>query len=86
MARCGRSSLNGVRIAASSCTWEAQHEAAGLARDALYLPRPDTYVAVADVSGVPEAVAQPAQLTHCGSSGPNVGTTGQRCYRPSIML
>jgi 2-polyprenyl-6-methoxyphenol hydroxylase-like FAD-dependent oxidoreductase len=36
--------------------WEAQHEAAGLARDALYLLRPDTYVALADVSGAPEAV------------------------------
>ena len=36
--------------------WGAQHEAAGLARDALYLLRPDTYVALADASGTPEAV------------------------------
>ena len=34
----------------------AQHEAAGLARDALYLLRPDTYVALADASGAPDAV------------------------------
>ena len=31
--------------------WRSEHEAAGLARDALYLLRPDTYVAVADASG-----------------------------------
>ena len=36
--------------------WEAQHETAGFARDALYLLRPDTYVAHADVSGSPDAV------------------------------
>jgi hypothetical protein len=36
--------------------WEAQHEAAGLARDALYLLRPDTYVALADASGAPDTV------------------------------
>ena len=36
--------------------WTPQHEAAGLARDALYLLRPDTYVAVADTSGAPEVV------------------------------
>ena len=29
-------------------TWRDQHQAAGLARDALYLLRPDTYVALAD--------------------------------------
>ena len=28
--------------------WRPEHEAAGLARDALYLLRPDTYVALAD--------------------------------------
>jgi hypothetical protein len=32
------------------------HEAAGLARDATYLLRPDTYVALADASGAPEAL------------------------------
>lgn len=36
--------------------WQAQHEEAGLARDALYLLRPDTYVALADASGAPKAV------------------------------
>ena len=36
--------------------WGAQHEAAGLARDALYLLRPDTYVALADPSGAPDPV------------------------------
>ena len=36
--------------------WRPQHEAAGLARDALYLLRPDTYVALADASGAPDAV------------------------------
>ena len=35
---------------------EAQHEAAGLARNALYLLRPDTYVALADATGSPDAV------------------------------
>jgi 2-polyprenyl-6-methoxyphenol hydroxylase-like FAD-dependent oxidoreductase len=36
--------------------WTGQHEAAGLAPNALYLVRPDTYVALADVSGSPNAV------------------------------
>ena len=36
--------------------WEAQHETAGFARDALYLLRPDTYVALADKSGAVDAV------------------------------
>ena len=36
--------------------WTPQHEAAGFARDALYLLRPDTYVGLADPSGTPEAV------------------------------
>jgi hypothetical protein len=36
--------------------WHAQHEAAGLARNALYLIRPDTYVALADSAGKPEAL------------------------------
>jgi len=31
--------------------WRSEYEAAGLARDALYLLRPDTYVALADSSG-----------------------------------
>jgi hypothetical protein len=36
--------------------WTPYHEAAGLARDALYLLRPDTYVALAEPSGRPDAV------------------------------
>jgi hypothetical protein len=36
--------------------WTAQNGAAGPARDALYLLRPDTYVALADASGAPDAV------------------------------
>src|SRR5437868_4116570 len=36
--------------------WKAQHGAAGLARDALYLLRPDTYLALADASGRPDAI------------------------------
>jgi hypothetical protein len=36
--------------------WRAEHEAAGLLRDALYLLRPDTYVALAEPSGAAEAL------------------------------
>jgi 2-polyprenyl-6-methoxyphenol hydroxylase-like FAD-dependent oxidoreductase len=36
--------------------WRREHEAAGLARNALYLLRPDTYVALADASGAPDAL------------------------------
>jgi 2-polyprenyl-6-methoxyphenol hydroxylase-like FAD-dependent oxidoreductase len=36
--------------------WRSQHETAGLARDALYLLRPDSYVALADASGAPDAL------------------------------
>jgi 2-polyprenyl-6-methoxyphenol hydroxylase-like FAD-dependent oxidoreductase len=36
--------------------WTAQHEAAGLARNAVYLLRPDTYVALVEPSGAPDAV------------------------------
>jgi hypothetical protein len=36
--------------------WRSEHEAAGLARDATYLLRPDTYVAFADASGAPKAL------------------------------
>ena len=34
--------------------WQPGYEAAGLARDALYLLRPDTYVALADGAGTPD--------------------------------
>jgi 2-polyprenyl-6-methoxyphenol hydroxylase-like FAD-dependent oxidoreductase len=36
--------------------WQAEHSAAGLARNALYLLRPDTYVALAEPSGSPDAI------------------------------
>jgi 2-polyprenyl-6-methoxyphenol hydroxylase-like FAD-dependent oxidoreductase len=36
--------------------WRPEHAAAGFARDAIYLLRPDTYVALADMSGAPEAL------------------------------
>ncbi len=36
--------------------WSREHEAAGLARDAVYLLRPDTYVAVADAAGTPDTI------------------------------
>ncbi|MDB5482162.1 MAG: FAD-dependent oxidoreductase [Caulobacteraceae bacterium] len=36
--------------------WRAEHETAGLARDAVYLLRPDTYVAHADPSGSTDAL------------------------------
>jgi 2-polyprenyl-6-methoxyphenol hydroxylase-like FAD-dependent oxidoreductase len=35
--------------------WQSEHKAAGLARDAVYLLRPDSYVALADPSGLPAA-------------------------------
>ena len=38
--------------------WRSEYEAAGLARDALYLLRPDSYVALADASGAPDALAR----------------------------
>jgi hypothetical protein len=43
-------------LALHEFAWTSQHQAAGLARDALYLMRPDTYVALADASGAPEAI------------------------------
>jgi 2-polyprenyl-6-methoxyphenol hydroxylase-like FAD-dependent oxidoreductase len=36
--------------------WRSEYGVAGLARDALYLLRPDTYVALADGSGAPSAL------------------------------
>ena len=36
--------------------WRSEYGAAGLARDALYLLRPDTYVALAEPSGAPGAL------------------------------
>jgi hypothetical protein len=39
-----------------SFDWRTEYETAGLARDAFYLLRPDTYVALADKSGAPSAL------------------------------
>ena len=36
--------------------WRSEHEAAGLARDAIYLLRPDTYIALAHPSSTPHAL------------------------------
>jgi 2-polyprenyl-6-methoxyphenol hydroxylase-like FAD-dependent oxidoreductase len=38
--------------------WRSEHAAAGLARDACYLLRPDTYVALAHPSGTVDAIAR----------------------------
>ena len=38
--------------------WRNEYQAAGLARDALYLLRPDTYVALADAKGAVDALAR----------------------------
>src|SRR5215471_16613993 len=38
------------------CRGQREHAAAGLARNATYLLRPDTYVALADPPGAPEAL------------------------------
>jgi hypothetical protein len=43
-------------ISLHSFAWRPEHAAAGLARDALYLLRPDTYVALADSAGSPSAL------------------------------
>ena len=36
--------------------WRPEHKAAGFTQNALYLVRPDTYVALADASGSPQAI------------------------------
>ena len=43
-------------ISLHAFAWRNEHAAAGLARDALYLLRPDTYVALADSAGAPSAL------------------------------
>src|SRR5215467_5204786 len=47
---------NGHAVPLHVFDWRSEHEAAGLARDAMYLLRPDTYVAFADASGAPKAL------------------------------
>jgi 2-polyprenyl-6-methoxyphenol hydroxylase-like FAD-dependent oxidoreductase len=37
-------------------SWRSEYEAAGFARDALYLLRPDSYVALAQAAGAPDAL------------------------------
>jgi hypothetical protein len=48
--------------------WRVEHEAAGLARDAAYLLRPDTYVALADPSGSSDALDR-----YCAERGLSLG-------------
>jgi len=46
----------GHRLPLNVFAWRSEHETAGLARDAIYLLRPDTYVAIADTSGAPNVL------------------------------
>jgi len=48
--------------------WTTRHDAAGMARNALYLLRPDTYVALADTSGLPTAIER-----YCAERGLYLG-------------
>jgi hypothetical protein len=64
--------------------WRPNHETAGLARDALYLLRPDTYVALADASGTPEPLDR-----YCAERGLQLGRTSlswtsARSGKPSV--
>jgi hypothetical protein len=38
--------------------WRSEYESAGFAQNAIYLLRPDTYVALADTSGGPSGLAR----------------------------
>jgi hypothetical protein len=44
------------RLALQIFPWRNEYDAAGLARDASYLLRPDSYVALADPTGAPEII------------------------------
>jgi len=48
--------VRGPKAAASRLRVATRYEAAGLARDALYLLRPDTYVALADGAGAADVL------------------------------
>ena len=50
--------------------WHSKHDNAGLARDALYLMRPDTYVALAEESGSVDALQ-----TYCEERGLEIGSS-----------
>ena len=47
---------NNHRVPLHRFDWSPEHEKAGLARDAVYLIRPDTYVALADAAGSVQAL------------------------------
>jgi 2-polyprenyl-6-methoxyphenol hydroxylase-like FAD-dependent oxidoreductase len=49
--------------------WQPAHEAAGLARNALYLLRPDSYVALADPSGSPAVLERYAEARNLAIAG-----------------
>jgi hypothetical protein len=53
--------------------WRLEHGRADLARDALYLLRPDTYVALADPSGAPEVIE-----SYCTQRGLQIGRSEGR--------
>jgi 2-polyprenyl-6-methoxyphenol hydroxylase-like FAD-dependent oxidoreductase len=53
--------------------WRSEYEAAGLARDALYLLRPDTYVALAEPSGAPGIIDH-----YCAERGVRLGVPSLR--------
>ena len=45
-------------IALHAFAWRPEHEGAGLAQDAVYLLRPDTYIALADPHGSPDTLGR----------------------------
>jgi len=54
--------------------WKPEYGTAGLARDALYLLRPDTYVGLAEVSGSPDALDR-----YCAERGIQIGDALPSC-------